>query len=88
MIEVIIGFIGMFLILLAFFMNQIHKWKTKNPIYDIVNFCGALLLIIYSYLIKSWPFLILNLIWLVVSFREALVDIEGREKGTIGYKRK
>lgn len=91
MIEVIIGFVGMFLILFGFFMNQIHKWKTEYPIYDIINFIGALLLIIYSFLIKSWPFLILNLIWLIVSLREAFIDIkkiEKMEKGTIGYKRK
>ncbi len=87
-IEVIIGFMGMFLILLAFFMNQIRKWKTENPVYDIVNFIGALLLIIYSYLIRSWPFLVLNLVWLIVSFREAFVDIKKSEKGSIGHKKK
>ena len=83
----IIGFIGMFLILLAFFMNQTRKWKTTEPIYDVINFVGALMLIIYSFLIKSWPFLILNLVWLIVSFREALIDVK-KEKGTLGYKRK
>ena len=87
MMEVIIGFIGMFLILLAFFMNQTRKWKTTEPIYDVINFVGALMLIIYSFLIKSWPFLILNLVWLIVSFREALIDVK-KEKGTLGYKRK
>ena len=87
MIEMIIGFIGMFLILLAFFMNQTRKWKTTEPIYDVINFVGALMLIIYSFLIKSWPFLILNLVWLIVSFREALIDVK-KEKGTLGYKRK
>ena len=88
MLEVIIGFVGMFLILFAFFMNQTHKWKTENPIYDFVNFIGALLLIVYSYLIKSWPFLVLNLVWLIVSFREALIDISKKGKAGFGYKRK
>jgi len=87
-IGVIVGFVGMFLILLAFFMNQTRRWKTENPVYDVINFIGALLLIVYSYLIKSWPFLILNLVWLIVSFREAIIDIKKRPKGSIGHKRK
>jgi len=82
MIEVIIGFSGMFLILFAFFMNQIHKWKAKYPIYDIINLIGSALLFSYSFLIKSWPFLLLNLVWAIVSIRELYIDlkIEKRKK--------
>jgi len=77
MIEVIIGFSGMFLILFAFFMNQIHKWKAKYPIYDIINLIGSALLFSYSFLIKSWPFLLLNLVWAIVSID---LKVEKRKK--------
>lgn len=92
MFELIIGLIGMALILFAFFMNQTHKWKAEYPIYDIVNIIGAALLITYSLLIKSWPFLILNAVWFIVSVRELFIDIKakGLEKpeASFGYKRK
>ncbi len=95
MIKMIIGFMGMFLILFAFFMNQTHKWKTEYPIYDFVNLIGALLLLIYSYLIKSWPFLVLNLVWAAVSVREAYIDMKikkkvrkRKKKAGLGHKRK
>jgi hypothetical protein len=70
----IIGFVGMLLILLAFLMNQQGKWKNKYFIYDFVNYLGAGLLVIYSYLIGSWPFLILNLVWMGYSARDSWID--------------
>ncbi|MBD3304594.1 hypothetical protein GF343_05600 [Candidatus Woesearchaeota archaeon] len=86
----IIGLIGAFLILLAFFMNQVHKWKSDSIVYDITNLVGALLMAYYSYILRAWPFLILNLVWAGVSLRELQVDSAGKKKkkGHIGHKRR
>lgn len=90
MTPMIIGLIGAFLILLAFFMNQIHKWKSDSIIYDITNLAGSLLMTYYSYVLQAWPFLILNIVWAGVSLRELQVDASKKEnkKGHIGHKRK
>ncbi|MBU0628131.1 MAG: hypothetical protein KKC75_03000 [Nanoarchaeota archaeon] len=66
----IIGFSGMFLILLAFLMNKMHKWKHDSAAYDITNSAGSLLLIIYAVMLKSYPFIILNGIWFIVSVKD------------------
>ncbi|MBT3303939.1 hypothetical protein HN592_00970 [Candidatus Woesearchaeota archaeon] len=84
--ELIIGLIGMGLILFAFFMNQIHRWKSDSLYYDIVNVIGSLLLTIYALRINSWPFLILNAIWLVISIKDVFSDV-AREVH-LGHKKK
>ena len=76
MINLIIGLVGMSLILLAFILNQSHKWKDTDLKYDIVNSIGSLLLVIYSILISSWPFLILNAVWMIVSVRDVFLDLK------------
>lgn len=72
----IIGIVGAFLILLAFILNQIHIWKDTGLIYDITNFIGAVLLVIYGLIIKGWPFVILNSVWAIVSLRDVVLDIK------------
>lgn len=89
MTPMILGLIGAFLILLAFFMNQVHKWKSDSVLYDIVNIIGSLLLAYYSYVLQAWPFLVLNIIWAGVSLRELQVDaaVKKKKKGHLGHKR-
>jgi amino acid transporter len=72
---IIIGFIGMFLILLAFFMNEIERWSDDDLIYDLVNLIGSALMVVYAFSIKSYPFLGLNLVWALISFRDVYIDL-------------
>lgn len=76
----IIGFSGMFLILLAFLMNQAHKWKEDDLAYDLTNSVGSFLLMGYAVMLKSYPFLILNGIWFIVSARDVVLDIKTAKK--------
>jgi len=76
MIILSIGIVGMALILLCFLMNQFHNWKDTSLKYDVINTIGSLLLVVYAFLIKSYPFLILNFVWFVVSFRDCFIDIK------------
>lgn len=84
--ELIIGVLGATIILLAFFMNQTHKWRSNYLIYDISNVIGSALLITYAIMIKSWPFLILNLVWLIISIKEAFAKDE--KIVFLGHKKK
>lgn len=90
MIDLLIGVTGALLILFAFIMNQIHLWKDTYLKYDIFNAVGSLLLMTYAALIISYPFLILNLVWFVVSIRDVIFDINKMEKKKthIGHKKR
>lgn len=68
----LIGVCGAAAILLAFTMNQLGKWSSESRIYDGVNALGGFLLITYSFLIESWPFLVLNIVWFAVAARDLL----------------
>ena len=72
----IMGALGATLILIAFILNQLNKWKKTDLSYDIVNLVGSVLLIIFSYMINAWPFIILNSVWAVVSLRDVIIDIK------------
>jgi len=62
----------MVLILIAFLMNQLNKWKQEMLIYDLTNTVGSLLLLVYAYSGRMWPFLILNGVWFLYSARDIL----------------
>jgi len=72
----IIGALGATLILIAFILNQLNKWEKTDMSYDLVNLIGSILLIIFSYLISAWPFIILNSVWAVVSLRDVIIDLK------------
>jgi hypothetical protein len=76
MIILTIGFIGAFLILIAFILNQTNKWDDGFFKYDLTNCIGSLLLVIYGVLSKAWPFVILNGVWFLVSFRDSIKDLK------------
>jgi len=71
----IIGIIGMALILLAFLLNQLGKWKNEYLIYDFTNLVGSILLFYYAVALDSLPFMIINVVWGIVSLRDVFLDI-------------
>ena len=62
-----IGFIGVFLILLAYILNVIGKLKNKDLTFILLNLIGAGMACIASILLKYLPFIILEGVWTVVS---------------------
>ncbi len=70
----------MAMILVAFFMNESHRWSTDALVYDSFNAIGALLLVVYALAIHSWPFLFLNSIWVIVSARAIVTHLAGGMK--------
>lgn len=73
----IIGIAGATLLLIAFVMEQLHKWKDTDFVYDIFNAVGGVFMVLYAYLLGSYPFLVLNLIWALVSIRDVIRDMQG-----------
>jgi hypothetical protein len=76
MAGIIIGLIGMGFILTAFFMNEIGKWTPKTLTYELVNAVGSIFLVIYAIIIKSYPFLALNMVWALLSLKYTLKDLK------------
>ncbi|MBT6774598.1 hypothetical protein HOA91_04465 [Candidatus Woesearchaeota archaeon] len=68
MIDLIIGIVGMTFILVAFILDEfIQKFNQNTIQYNLINIIGAGLLTYYAFSLNSWPFLILNIVWLVVA---------------------
>lgn len=76
----IVGILGMSLILIFFFLNNIGKLNQDSFIYDLGNFIGAFLLSVYAYYINSLPFLILNLTWSFVALYDIIKGIRNLRK--------
>ncbi len=68
MLNLTIGIVGMIFILTAFILDEFVKSFNQNTIkYNLFNLFGAGLLSYYAYTLVAWPFLALNIIWLVVA---------------------
>lgn len=72
------GAIGSLLVLIAFIMNQIDQWKNDDIMYDIFNFIGSSILVAYAIIIESYPFVVLNLVWVFVSLADSIKDIRSK----------
>lgn len=64
----IIGSIGVFFVVIAYFLLQIDKLNTKNISFSILNAIGSLM-ILYS-LIYNWNFasVMIEVFWIIISF--------------------
>lgn len=63
----LIGYFGVGLILLAYFLNLFNKIDNESLVYIWINLIGAVLACVSSVLIKSIPFTILEGTWALVS---------------------
>ncbi len=56
------------MILIGFILDEFFKRFNQDTIfYNVVNILGAGFLIWYAYLLNSWPFLVLNSVWVAVA---------------------
>lgn len=63
-----IGSLGVFLILLAYFLNVIGKYSSKSLVFILLNLVGATLACYASILLDYIPFVVLEAAWVLVSF--------------------
>ncbi len=62
-----IGFIGVAILLVAFFLTAIKRLSTGHIAYIIMNLIGAGIACLASVLLDYWPFIILEGAWALVS---------------------
>lgn len=62
-----IGTVGVALLLLAFLLNLARKLRADTHSYLLMNLMGAALAGFSSYLIRFWPFVVLEGVWALVA---------------------
>ena len=62
-----LGFLGVFQILLAYFLNVVGKITNKHIAFILLNLVGASMACLASILLNYWPFIILEAVWALVS---------------------
>ena len=68
----IIGWLGVLLFILAYLLLSLEKLDAKKPTYHILNFLGALCLIINAISIKDNPNIAVNGIWGLIAVVTAI----------------
>jgi hypothetical protein len=68
----ILGVIGSALVLIGFVGNRLRYWQSDSQLYVGMNALGSLVLVTYSVMIESWPFVVLNVVWLLFSINGLL----------------
>jgi len=63
----LIGTVGVGLILLAYFLSTFKLLSSTSTLFFLLNIVGAGLACYASWLIKYWPFVILEAVWCLVS---------------------
>lgn len=65
----LLGALGACLILFGFYRTSIGRWKNKSFWYELDNFVGAVLLVIYQVHTQAYISVVVNVIWAIVAFR-------------------
>ena len=73
-----VGTLGAGIILVLFLLNQTNKLKNNSVVYDAGNFLGAALLVVYSLMLKAYPFAVLNGVWALFSLKDVYKDLSKR----------
>ena len=63
----ILGIIGMIILVSAYFLVITGKLDAKSRLYLALNIIASIVLGIYAYSIMSWPFLAINVVWILGS---------------------
>jgi|WetSurMetagenome_2_1015567.scaffolds.fasta_scaffold65632_2 hypothetical protein len=57
------GWLGMFLIILAYLLLSLKKLKFNSVPYNLLNLFGGIGMLINAFYTRFWPVVILNIFW-------------------------
>ncbi len=75
----ITGWIGMALILIAFYLVSTRKGAGDSRLYQVLNFLGAAGLIWNALVQQAWPAMTLNVVWALIAIK-TLLSVKSRKK--------
>lgn len=82
MIDLVLGLIGMMFILSAFILDEFYRQFRQDSVqYNVLNIIGSGFLLYYAYLLKGWPFFILNLLWLITALAKLIKILNKKSYG-------
>jgi hypothetical protein len=61
------GWIGMVLLMLAYFLLSKKKLKSNYVLYHLLNLFGATGIIASTLVTQSWPAMALNIVWAIIA---------------------
>ncbi len=74
----VLASIGVIILLIAFLLNLYKKLPVQNKYYGLLNFVGAAICCFSSFLIRFYPFVVLEGVWAFV----ALLSLFNVPRGT------
>lgn len=77
----VMGWVGAIILLVAYTLNIAQKLENDSTYFLSINLLGALLLTINAYSTESYPFLVVNLFWVLVSTYQLSKKIGESENG-------
>jgi len=66
------GWTGMVLILVAFYLVSSKKVVSDSVSYQLMNFLGAIGIIVNTFYNQAWPAMTLNIIWALIALKTLL----------------
>ncbi len=77
-----IGVVGACILLFGFYRINIGKWTSKSVWYELDNFIGALLIIVYQIHYHTYVTVVVNAVWaLVALWGLAMFFVRARRHG-------
>lgn len=65
----IFGWVGMILILIAFYLVSNKKVEPNSKPYQLMNLFGAIGIVINTYFNQAWPAMMLNVVWALIAIK-------------------
>jgi hypothetical protein len=63
----IIGWIGAVAVIIAYAFNSSGKLTSSSVVFQLLNLVGAIFLIVKTYFDKSYPSMVINIIWTFIA---------------------
>jgi hypothetical protein len=74
----IAGWVGMMMILTAYYLVSTKKVTGESNLYQALNFVGAICLIYNTFVQQAWPIMVLNIIWVIIAVKTLLMRKKDR----------
>ena len=80
MLSNIAGWLGMILLLAAYFLISAQKVTNRSKLYHSLNLIGAAGIIWNTFVQKAWPAMSLNVIWVIIALLALLLNEQTKIK--------
>lgn len=77
-LSTIAGWMGMMMILAAYYLVSTKKVTGESNLYQALNFVGAVCLIYNTLVQQAWPIMVLNIVWVIIAVKTLLIRRKNR----------